>query len=97
MLYDVMYTGYHDFPVKVLSKGGETLINTDGTRQRQYDTLISINVIEHVQDAFQYLTGIICSCMRACIHKLLNTFIHILIHTYLFLYIHMLIHIHVHT
>ena len=67
MLYDVMYTGYHDFPVKVLSKGGETLINTDGTRQSQYDTLISINVIEHVQDAFQYLTGIICSCMHACV------------------------------
>ncbi len=27
-------------------------------QQQQYDTLISVNVLEHVQDAFQYLTGL---------------------------------------
>ena len=53
--------GDHAFPVNVISTGGESLINADSTKQKQYDTLISINVIEHVQDAFQYLTGLYVS------------------------------------
>ena len=47
--------------MEVISTGGESLISPDKSTQKQYDTLISINVIEHVQDAFQYLTGLYVS------------------------------------
>jgi SAM-dependent methyltransferase len=45
---------YHPFPVEVQSKGGEALLNLNQT----FDTVITMNVLEHVQDAFEYLTGI---------------------------------------
>ena len=45
--------GTHTFPVIVQSDGGELLSNSTA-----YDTVISINVLEHVQDAFRYLTGL---------------------------------------
>lgn len=48
--------GVHPFPVVVNSKGGEVLKR--GSHDRPYDTLISINVLEHVQDAFAYLEGL---------------------------------------
>jgi len=54
-------SGMHPFPVNVISTGGESLINPDSSAQQQYDTLVSINVIEHVQDVFQYLTGLYVS------------------------------------
>ena len=41
----------HDFPVVIRSEQGESKI-ADATL---YDTVISINVIEHVQNAIQYL------------------------------------------
>lgn len=31
---------------------------------RQYDVVISINVVEHVQDAFQYLSGLYASLKK---------------------------------
>mmetsp|Transcript_19950 Transcript_19950/g.20062 ORF Transcript_19950/g.20062 Transcript_19950/m.20062 type:complete len:99 (+) Transcript_19950:1-297(+) len=31
---------------------------------KQYDTLISINVLEHVQDAFSYMTGLYLSLRK---------------------------------
>jgi len=49
-------SGFHPFPVTINSRGGELL--TDSSSHNLYDTLISINVIEHVQDAFSYLTGL---------------------------------------
>lgn len=91
---------YHDFPVNVISDGGELLlahINTGSNsnkvpinsidRQKSaqkifiegsiggktesspeapilYDTLISVNVIEHVEDAFRYLNGLYVSLRR---------------------------------
>lgn len=48
--------GFHSFPVTINSQGGELLADTSS--HDTYDTLISINVIEHVQDAFSYLTGL---------------------------------------
>ena len=53
--------GAHAFPVKVMSNGGELLSSVgrdEGSTKLLYDTLLSINVIEHVQDAFKYLTGL---------------------------------------
>jgi hypothetical protein len=51
------FKGVHDdFEVIINSKGGELLGNN--SEYIQYDTLISINVIEHVQDAFKYFTGL---------------------------------------
>lgn len=51
--------GFHDFPVVVNSKGGELLdVSKIVSREQQYDTVISINVVEHVQNAFQYLMGL---------------------------------------
>ncbi len=47
---------FHDFPVTVRGEGGEKLLR--GTKPKQYDTLISINVIEHVKNAFDYLSGL---------------------------------------
>lgn len=44
----------YPFPVRVVSRGGEILESNHNNKG--YDTLISINVVEHVQDAFQYLT-----------------------------------------
>jgi len=64
---------YHSFPVVVNSDGGELLAASSSfsssallknkdkqqqQQQQQYDTLISINVLEHVQNAFEYLTGL---------------------------------------
>jgi SAM-dependent methyltransferase len=37
---------------------GSTTAGTTGTSGTAYDTVISINVLEHVQDVFQYLTGL---------------------------------------
>jgi hypothetical protein len=51
--------GYHDFPVIINSAGGE-LLNSENEGS-QYDVVVSINVVEHVQDAFQYLTGLYAS------------------------------------
>jgi hypothetical protein len=50
----------HEFPVKVISDGGEELVSKSsiGQESQLYDTLISINVLEHVQDAFAYLTNL---------------------------------------
>lgn len=58
----------HSFPVRVIAQPGEALTtsstNTSSSLSsntlsivsgQQFDTLISINVIEHVQDAFTYL------------------------------------------
>jgi len=52
---------YHAFPVTVESNGGE-LLSTGAIKQ--YDTLVSINVLEHVQDAFAYLTGLYLSLRK---------------------------------
>jgi SAM-dependent methyltransferase len=49
-------SGSHPFDVKVISQGGEHLLTDD--YKASYDTLVSINVIEHVQDVFKYLTGL---------------------------------------
>lgn len=49
---------YHSFPVVVRAEGGELLHGSASSTQSGYDTLISINVLEHVQDAFKYLTGL---------------------------------------
>ena len=46
--------GYHSFPLDVISSGGETLTSWTA----RYDTLVSINVIEHVQNAFDFLEGL---------------------------------------
>ena len=46
--------GHHSFPVNVLAAGGESLPSAS-----QFDTLISINVIEHVQNVFEYLTKLV--------------------------------------
>jgi SAM-dependent methyltransferase len=46
-------SGTHSFPVQVISSGGELIISRE-----KFDTVISINVLEHVQDAFKYLTGL---------------------------------------
>jgi hypothetical protein len=54
-----MTGGYHPFPVTVISSGGELLsAQKPGAEVVLYDTLFSINVIEHVQDVFEYLTGL---------------------------------------
>ena len=45
---------HHAFPVVVRSSGGELLLQG----AEAYDTLVSINVLEHVQDAFNYLQGL---------------------------------------
>lgn len=60
-------SGQHNFPVYVNGDGGEELGSKGQIRHRgmnssrvmEYDTLISINVIEHVQNAFDYLTGVV--------------------------------------
>ena len=44
--------------VGVGSKESHTGANHDRQDTDAYDTLISVNVLEHVQDAFQYLTGL---------------------------------------
>jgi hypothetical protein len=49
--------GYHKFPVIVKSDGGE-LLQSSATDHDQYDVVVSINVVEHVQDAFAYLMGL---------------------------------------
>tara|TARA_X000000368_G_scaffold380117_1_gene335690 strand:+ start:2207 stop:7276 length:5070 start_codon:yes stop_codon:yes gene_type:complete len=46
--------GFYSFPVTVVGEKGESL--TD--RHAQYDTLVAINVIEHVQNAYEYLEGL---------------------------------------
>ena len=46
--------GFHSFPVNVISSGGESL-----PYYSQFDALISINVIEHVQNVFEYLTKLV--------------------------------------
>mmetsp|Transcript_52930 Transcript_52930/g.96898 ORF Transcript_52930/g.96898 Transcript_52930/m.96898 type:complete len:313 (-) Transcript_52930:71-1009(-) len=45
---------FHDFPVKVIGDGGETL----PSHTIQYDALVVMNVIEHVQNAFFFLSGL---------------------------------------
>lgn len=47
------FKGFHDFEVIIKSEGGEYLDNNP-----VYDTLISVNVIEHVQDAFKYFSSL---------------------------------------
>lgn len=54
--------GFHDFPLVINSAGGE-LLDVEGTSSG-YDTVISINVVEHVQDAFAYLTGLYSSIRK---------------------------------
>ena len=49
-----VYKGFHDFPVHVYNIGGEAL----KTHPLTYDTLVSMNVIEHVQDAFSFLESL---------------------------------------
>ena len=44
----------YKFPLHIIGTGGESLLN----HAKQYDTLVSINVIEHVQNAYSYLTGL---------------------------------------
>ena len=46
-------SGQHSFPVTVVSMGGEAVSSLE-----QYNTLVSINVLEHVQNALEYLTNI---------------------------------------
>ena len=46
--------GVHDFPLVVQSQGGELLAGGG-----QYDSLLSINVLEHVQDAWRYLSALV--------------------------------------
>ncbi len=46
--------GFHEFPVTVIGTGGESLL----TWNKKYDTLVSINVIEHVENALEYLEGL---------------------------------------
>ena len=70
---------YHQFPISVVGDGGELLSTSTSTslrvnnnnssssnsnKQEYYDTLISINVLEHVQDAFQYLNGLYYSIKK---------------------------------
>lgn len=43
--------GVHSFPVEIISSRGESFTNSESS----YDTVISINVIEHVQNAVEYL------------------------------------------
>lgn len=59
--------GHHAFPVVVRSQGGELLDAKNGHQaqaqaqvqaQGGYDTLLSINVVEHVESAFAYLSGL---------------------------------------
>ena len=50
------YLEDHEFPVRVQSDGGELLTSVNG---RLFDTVISVNVLEHVQNAFAYLTGLV--------------------------------------
>jgi SAM-dependent methyltransferase len=45
---------FHAFPMSVISEPGE--VGKD--KGKQYDTVVSINVIEHVHNAFQYLTSL---------------------------------------
>lgn len=45
---------YHEFPVNIIGQKGETLLS----HAKQYDTLLVMNVIEHVQDGFAFLTGL---------------------------------------
>jgi len=45
---------HHPFGVVVRSQGGELLMQGEAG----FDTLISVNVLEHVQDAFAYLSGL---------------------------------------
>ena len=61
---------YHTFPVIIRSEGGELLTSTNSTSTstsststsiQQYDTMIFVNVLEHVQDAFRFLTGVFLS------------------------------------
>lgn len=47
-------SGNYAFPVTILGERGETL--TD--KHVQYDTLVAMNVIEHVQNAYEYLEGL---------------------------------------
>mmetsp|Transcript_21399 Transcript_21399/g.50876 ORF Transcript_21399/g.50876 Transcript_21399/m.50876 type:complete len:413 (-) Transcript_21399:165-1403(-) len=44
----------YKFPLHIIGTGGESLLD----HPTQYDTLVSINVIEHVQNAYSYLTGL---------------------------------------
>lgn len=47
-------TAFHDFPVNVIGSGGETL----PSHTSKYDALVVMNVIEHVQNAFSFLSGL---------------------------------------
>eukprot|EP01031_Cornospumella_fuschlensis_P033275 gene33275-40257_t len=61
---------YHSFPVHIESRGGESLVyhgktspelsvgRSANSSRKLFDTVISINVLEHTQDAFKYLTGL---------------------------------------
>ena len=51
--YGAFNNGFHNFEVILHSEGGEYLDHNP-----VYDTLISINVIEHVQDAFKYFSSL---------------------------------------
>jgi SAM-dependent methyltransferase len=43
--------GTHEFPVRIMNVDGQGI-----SYDKQYDTLISVNVLEHVQSAFDYLS-----------------------------------------
>lgn len=57
---------HYPFPVEIVAESGE-----DGPRHRneakQFDTVISVNVIEHVQNAFEYLASLHASCKPGAI------------------------------
>ena len=51
-----------NIPLSTTNKSQSSLNKTEITENMvQYDTVISINVIEHTQDAFKYLTGLYLS------------------------------------
>lgn len=45
---------YHDFPMEIFGRSGESLLQHEG----RYDALVCTNVIEHVQNAFAFLQGL---------------------------------------
>lgn len=45
---------FHAFPLHIIGTGGESLLD----HPKMYDTLVSINVIEHVQNAYSFLEGL---------------------------------------
>mmetsp|Transcript_53396 Transcript_53396/g.127042 ORF Transcript_53396/g.127042 Transcript_53396/m.127042 type:complete len:348 (-) Transcript_53396:46-1089(-) len=52
------HPAYYNFPTRVISQRGEQ----GHGHAKQYDTVVSINVIEHVQNAFEYLASLHAAC-----------------------------------